>query len=259
MSDAEYAMLCYQLTTLPAGQALLATLAGALGGILLIPLFMVTGMHHLLQLMGSIYSTILDSFIAIIAGLATILLAYHTVRQLLLVSRIQAAHVGISLFDREPAHAFSALTARTAVGLVLLSYAGFLSQPTATMLGRNDLLITFTAVVNPLIATLLGVAVFVLPLLGMRKVLSEEKRQRLQTVHQRLERTMAEIDARMAGGELEGVEKLKTTLETLIVQRDLLNKVSPWPWRAETANTVLGAVLLPLLIWAIQRLLESVF
>lgn len=46
----------------------------------------------------------------------------HTVRQLRLVSRIHRLAGNINLFHRIPVHAFSALTGRTGIGIVLLVY-----------------------------------------------------------------------------------------------------------------------------------------
>jgi hypothetical protein len=202
---------------------------------------------------------VLDGLFFLNAGVGSLLLVYHTLRQLVLVSRIQAAHSGLSLFEREPAHAFSALTARTAVGLILLNSITFATLPNAVLLSRYDLVSAFAAVGNLLTASVLGLAVFVLPLLGMYRVLRAQKRQQLEEVSQLLEHTLAEINQRLRAGDLEGLDRLKMALDTLVVQRDLLTKVSPWPWRAETANGVIGALLLPLVIWAIQRILATFF
>jgi hypothetical protein len=256
---ADYERWRYQLTHLPAGPARLVTLVSVPLSLLLELLLIGTGVNHVLQILDSGPSLVPDGLFFLIAGVGSLLLVYHTLRQLVLVSRIQAAHSGLSLFEREPAHAFSALTARTAIGLILLNSITFATLPNAVLLNRYDLVSAFTAVGNVLTAGVLGAAVFVLPLLGMYRVLRAQKRQQLEEVSQLLEHTLAEINQRLRAGDLEGLDRLKMALDTLVVQRDLLSKVSPWPWRAETANGVIGALLLPLLIWALQRILATFF
>src|SRR5262249_51448578 len=137
---AAYERWRYQLTHLPAGPALLAALAGAALSIPLIGLFLLRGVNHTPQVLGPPYPVVVDSLLFSLAGATGLVGVYHTIRQLSLISHIQATHARISLFDRAPAHAFSALTARTAICLVLLSYGVSATLPVSALLNKNDII-----------------------------------------------------------------------------------------------------------------------
>jgi hypothetical protein len=44
--------------------------------------------------------------------------------------------------------------------------------------------------------------------------------------------------------------------ESLVRERDVLDKISTWPWEPETVRAVATALLLPVVLWVITRVLE---
>jgi hypothetical protein len=55
---------------------------------------------------------------------------------------------------------------------------------------------------------------------------------------------------------MQDMEAIKHTLDGLIAERGVLEKVSTWPWEPETVRVVVTALLLPVVLWIITRILE---
>jgi hypothetical protein len=49
---------------------------------------------------------------------------------------------------------------------------------------------------------------------------------------------------------------LKETLDGLVTEQGVIDRLRTWPWRTETMRGLGLAFLLPIIIWAVQRVLE---
>jgi hypothetical protein len=56
--------------------------------------------------------------------------------------------------------------------------------------------------------------------------------------------------------ELEGMGAVHQMILSLVAERELLQKTPTWPWQPGTPIAVVSALLLPLGIFLVQRLLE---
>lgn len=221
--EALHQSLHYQLTTLPARPTFFAGLLGGLYGVFL---FFVTPeeLKDQAALLTSPAAAVLEVTTNILGWCVMGVFFYHTVRQLRLVSRIYAQHARISIFEQGSLYAFSWLTARTALGLILNIYA--------------------------------WAAAFVWPLLGAHRLLMAEKERRRTALARRMDATIAMLQHRLDGGDLAEMTGLKDALESLVVAQNELDKIRTWPWQPGTLRGLATAVLLPLLLWLITRLLE---
>ncbi len=244
LDDAAFARLRYELTTLPAAGALLA--AGAGSAVTLISL-QFTPADAILALVIRQPST----QAAFLAGNAILaIFVYHTVRQLCLVSRIHKLVTHLTPYRRGPVYAFSRLTALTALGWILGQSLG-LSPRIAPLLTPDKLILLWLPL--GVLATLL----FVLPLAGVHHLLAREKARLRAEVEQRVEATLQQVHSRQDTSELESVGNLKTLLDTLLAERDLVTRLPTWPWRPGALAGFASALLLPLAIWLIQQLLAN--
>jgi hypothetical protein len=173
---------------------------------------------------------------------------YHTFHQLRLVHHIYSYRTRINLFQLGPLYAFSQLTARTALGILLLNGTWALAEPAT---GHPLVLLETT-----LFFTLVALVTFLWPLRSAHIVLAAEK-QRLQdeTTH-RLATTFVELERRLDAGNLENMDALKTAIDSSRTKQEVIAKLSTWPWQIDTARGVVAAAALPLVIWVIQRLLD---
>jgi hypothetical protein len=244
VSDSEYAQIECELTTMPRRGTWIA-----LGLSLLF-----TAAYTLLTPdSGEVFSSsawlfVVDLVIyAIVFGFITIFV-YHTVHQLRMVSRIHAGAKEVSLFQSTPLYAFSKLTAQSGIGLLLLNYFSYLTDP-ATLVNPALIALVVTA-------SLLAVACFVWPLIGMHERLVSEKKRLNAEASTRLEATMQEVFRRADAHDLAQMGQLNQLVASLITTRDELAKISTWPWESRTLAGFISVFLLPLLVRLSTMLLE---
>jgi hypothetical protein len=174
-------------------------------------------------------------------------LLFQTIRQLRRVNDLHQRADKIDLFQLEPVHAFSSLTARTGIGLILfIVYSGLVESSNITDANLAGLVIF----------GVLAVFVFTLPLLGMRKRLKIEKAQLIGEVNERIKVTIGRIHDQVDSNQHEKVGELRTAMSALIEERNLIATISTWPWDPSTLRGFASTLLLPIFLWLITSLLE---
>jgi hypothetical protein len=103
------------------------------------------------------------------------------------------------------------------------------------------------------------VVLFVLPLIGARRLLRQAKAAAITETRRQFKATLAELHRRREAGEFEGMAGINEALDGLMKEQTVLDKISTWPWQSETFRGVATAILLPIVVWAITRLLENVW
>ncbi len=244
-SDAELRGLEYRLTNLPRRHGWLAVVAGTVLGIVSVQSDpAVYRLDVTSTLLPVVYQHVAQIFV-IAAGLALII---QTIRQLRLIIELHRQASGIDLFQLAPVHAFASLTARAGIGLVIF-------------LVFNSLLELSNISAAPLSAIVvvggLAVAVFVLPLLGMRNRLKAEKAQLLSVTNEAMKMTISRIHGQVNADDYENIAGLNTAMSALVVERDIIGGISIWPWEASTLRGFATTLLLPIFLWLVTRLLEQ--
>ncbi len=193
-------------------------------------------------------------FVAWWIAIAVIALAVlHIVRQLRLVNRLHGEATVIDLFDPSAIIAFSRFTSSTAIGLLvvpILSIGSASLQPTTSP--------TVFDLAQQVALVLLAITAFVLPLLGMHDRMAKEKGRLLREVNERLKGTTARIHQGVDADRLAEADQLNKTLNSLLSERDVVGRFSTWPWSPNTLRGFGSAILLPLVIWLLIRVLERV-
>lgn len=242
LNAVEYGRLSYELTTLPARQGAVAGLAG----------FAIVALVYVVDPPGAGIDTLHAAVLVgrfVVQGLTIGLLAvliYHTIHQLRLVSQIHALASRIDLFEPAPLYAFSNLTARTGIGLVLLIAYGFLIDPTINL--------EAAVLTGPVLV--IAAAAFVLPLRGMHQRLVVEKERLQLGADQRFKATLADLHRSVDERDLSVADGLNKTLASLQLEREALARIPTWPWQAATLRAFVSALLVPIVIWLIIRALE---
>jgi hypothetical protein len=249
VSEEGYAELRYRLTTAPALPTLLGSLAGVAVAVLMLPIF---------PLFFTLFRFSTKGFAPIIAYSNSFLLlgvagafVYHTIHQLRLVTQIYAAQTNVNLFDLSPLYAFSGLTSQTAVGLIIYDYIWILTAP--------EVLSTWWGIGFTIFYAVVAIVTFVWPLLGIHGRLVQEKQRLLRESSQRLEAMIGELHGRVDAGELDRIDELRVTMATLESEQSMLNKIPTWPWRPETLRGFVSALLLPLVMFILQFVLQRFF
>ncbi len=241
------ARLRYELVVVPAVPALGITMVAMLSNPLYYALDPVAA-----QVVGySPAGLVLRAISEGLFGAVLLILAYHTYRQLRRVSALHARAREVDLFRPGPLYAFSRLTAQTGAAFILAVALGYVLNPAATS-DPSTMLLWLPWFIAP---PLFGVFVFIAPLWGMHRRLEVEKTRLRDDSEQRLKRLMGQIDRDVDAGDLSRADGLNKSLSSLLQQREVIAKLSTWPWSATTARGFGTAIMLPLILFVIQRLL----
>jgi hypothetical protein len=249
------ARLRYELTTLPARPALLMALISVLG------LFLVWGQldaPHLVAIQPGLLLLVtgLEAGVALCAWALAGLFIYHTIHQLRIVTDIYAHHTHINLFTLGPLYAFSRLTALTAIAPIPAFLADSLGS-----LGSDPAPITPGTLALWLVFGLLSVGTFVLPLLGIHRLLAAAKAEAQLDLAARLQALLADLHQQVAShtATADATTATKNLLDSLLAEQGLLNRVSTWPWAPETPRAVATALLLPVLVLILSEIVKRLF
>ncbi len=248
--DADFAMLRYRLTTMPAVPALVFGLLGLAGGAIYLPLLLSPVDLDLSHYFTSPAAVVVDTFLSALLGLAQVTFAYHALRQLRLVSRISTQHTDFNIFDIGPLHALSRVAAVTAVALVVFSYV-YLAFYANWQINSVSNAILLGGIL------LLAVLTFVVPLYGSHRLLKQAKDRRLSEIGRAIEAAADTLHATARDGSYSADSgNVQSVLDGLLNERTLVARAPTWPWDPETVRAVATAILLPILLWFATRLLE---
>jgi hypothetical protein len=169
---------------------------------------------------------------------------FNSVRRLLLIVSFHKQINQVDIFNLEPLRAFSRYTSGTAIGILLTI---LVNQP---FINDTEGIIFFAVFV------LVGVAVFITPLIGLRNLINAERDQQLTEIMSDLKNIAQKISTAIRSNEEEKLGKLKSGMDSLLAYRDELLKIQTWPWKSGTIRGFSTAFLLPIFLWLITRLLE---
>jgi hypothetical protein len=247
-SEEEYTQLRYQLTTMPAWPTILASLA-TIAVIFLLGLVTGEGESSIEVLAAAPFAESLLHVTYYVGWWVCGAFLYHSIHQLRQIDRIYTQHTRVSLFAMSPLYAFSSVTALTAVTLAIATYGWTALNP--------ENLSDPVAIVFVFLITVLALAVFAWPMLGTRRLLAKEKTQNLDRVSQRLEAVFSEMHECIDSRDVDELENLNKIVSILESERDTLEAISTWPWQPETLRVLVTALLLPLLLWIVQVILQQ--
>lgn len=238
-----------ELTSLPARSANIAVVVGFGFAILVLagtPPSVIQLYAHDLRT-----TILLTGWVVLLGFAGNALLLYHTWHQLRVVAAIHAAATRIDPFRPGPLFAFSRLTARTGLGYIVALYY------TLTVNGQlgssTPALLIFDVVFG-----LVALACFVLPLWGIHRRLAAAKAELVDQTNSAMKKASAELYARVDRGEWSQTAGLDDTVSSLGRVREVVAQLPTWPWTAGLFRGFLTAILLPIVIWFLTRVLGNV-
>jgi hypothetical protein len=187
-------------------------------------------------------------------GSIILVLVIQSIRQLRAVGRIHASATRVDLFRPAPLYAFSVLTSRTAMVIAVVFTVP--SIVAAGQIGDETALLFVVPWVA--VGIVAAATVFAMPLRGMQRRITAEKRRLQGEVGARIEATIGAIHRAVDGGDMTAAATMHDTLGVLVMERDLVDKLPTLPWRAGTAGTVASAIVLPIGLFVVTRLPERI-
>lgn len=264
VDDATVDRLAYELTTMPARPVMIVSLVMIVLQVALLPVSL-PAMRQVF-LASSPLATVVDG--GIVGALMAVsfgVLIYHTVRQLRIVNRIYTESTAVSLFGVASLYSLARVNVRTGLTLVLLSLValspGIIIQSTPAL--RE--MVAFSGGITPLSAGLAymiaasvsAVGVIVVSLVGVHRMLEAEKGRVQQAADRRLADLVARIHRSVDHGDFTDADALNRLLDSVIQERDVIARTPTWPWSPGTQNALISAIIIPIVLWLLQRLLET--
>jgi hypothetical protein len=172
---------------------------------------------------------------------------YHIRVQVHALHEILSHYAQVDLLTPGPIYSFSQLSALTAISVIIIVYLWLLVVP-AQFLNVGNLM---------LVGVLLAISAltFVLPLMSIHNVLVREKQHMLAENAHNIEVVTVELHRRIEIGPLTDMDNLYKALHSLDVEAQAIRRVPTWPWQPETTRLVMAALLLPVILWLMQRVL----
>jgi hypothetical protein len=187
----------------------------------------------------------------VIAGYSlSMLLGAIGVRWLVLVDRIHREATAVDIFDRTPIYAFSRLTVYLGLVMAAAMYYTFAINGAAQADNVGALL--FDAAALPF-----GIIAFVTPLWGIHNRLVREKEQLLLDVERRISRVGAEMYARIDEGAFDSTKVVNDSLAGLTSLRDRIARLPTWPWQPQLFRGFVSALILPIIVFLLTRLISG--
>lgn len=178
-------------------------------------------------------------------------LIIRSIRQLRMVRRLHAQAANIDLLKLEPAHAFSSLSARTGIGIAMILVIAFLIDPSSFD--------TKMSIISTAVILILAIGIFVLPIIGIRDDLEEEKSRVLDGINDILNTSLTSLHDRLEKGDYQDVPAMEKGINALIQERELYSRISTWPWDFRTLRSFASTLLVPIFLLVISRLVERFF
>jgi sterol desaturase/sphingolipid hydroxylase (fatty acid hydroxylase superfamily) len=245
VNDAEFTQVDYQLATLPSWIGWL-TIVIALATT---PAYFLTGQVFGDRLPQTALPYIIVFILAAFFQVTLVCLLIRSFRQLRMVHKLHAQVTNVNLLKLGPAHALSGLTARTGIGLILLFILGYFYNP--SVFSGNWLVAAYNMFAVP------AVVVFVVPVMGMRDRLEKEKRHVLNEMSHLLHATSEILESKIRERDYNHLQGMDTAIRALIRKREMLEKISTWPWDPSTIRGFASTLLLPIFLWLVTRFLEG--
>lgn len=247
LSDADYERRRYELVTIPSGWLWICVAVGAVVGL-------ATIVYAPAGATASYGDTV--SQVLIVAGPAAAFgygmfaaAAYETVRMLRQVDRLHREATALDLYDTGPLYAFSRLTVLFGIGYVFAGYYGLVAN------AAYQASVLAISIVG--LSILMGVACFIVPLWGIHGRLSAEKATLMRGVNLRAQALQEELFHRVDGSTLAGVKDVTDALGGVYATRDQIVKLPTWPWPPQVLRGFISAILLPVVVFILTRLVGS--
>jgi hypothetical protein len=170
---------------------------------------------------------------------------FHIWHQLREIHRLHRDRAEVSLANIRPMYALARVTSLTTLGLIGNNYGWFLAQPGADL--ANPVTMGET-----LFNFVIALVIFVWPLWSAHRRLAEAKERKLSEIALRTEATRARLHQAADDGKLGRIDPLHKVIGALQAETAELAKVATWPWTPGTLRNLMGAVLLPMVLWVIQ-------
>ena len=244
IGEVEFAKILFEFTRLPARNTLVIFIIGAILGLMmgiyLLPIAPEMN-YSFPQLEVPMYS--------LSAGMVSIVL-YLLIRTLRLINRLFEKVENIDIFNQNSIYSISRYSAWLIVVVSIPTYMSFVLIPSFSSVTSYYFLVFLV------IAYIVVLAIFWLPLRGVNIKLILEKRRLISEVNIRIKTTLKLLNSRIDNQDFKNIVDLKETLESLKIEKEILEALHTVPWKASTITGLTTAIFLPLFVTLLSDLIS---
>lgn len=187
-----------------------------------------------------------------VAAMITFGFAFRVIRLIILTVRIYSGPVELNMYNLPSIYHLSSAVSKAGLFLLLVWYLN-LPWKVNEFLHRSDLGLSSADAVS-----LVPLAAFLVPQLVLSRRMVREKERLLNDVSLRLQRTFNNLQDVIDAERFEAIDPLRGAIETLLTQRRYIEGIPIFPWRLGTFRVTVTAVVLPVVVWIIQQILDMV-
>jgi hypothetical protein len=244
VSDERFRKLQYEFAVLPRNWVNALTLLVIISSV---------GLAFISPALFKMQVPITGSFIAVQAldwvfGLmSAVLLVHRLVHQMRKVSKIYQLVEHIDLYNLGPIYALSSFMGKASLILLFILYSNLVSDP-------NNLQIS-GFLQGSFAISIVALAGFILPLLGINRRLVAAKAQLMQESGSQVRAAFDRLSKEQASKSLANIGNTRQLVDAVVRKREYIQGIPTWPWQSGTFRNLLLGVFLPIMIWLVQQVL----
>jgi hypothetical protein len=195
--------------------------------------------------LGYLVSQTLSWFFSLFGAL---ILVYRLIHQVRKVEKIYDLVRKIDLYNLGPIYSLSSFMAKASLILLFILYSNLVSDPSNLEISGF--------IQGSIVISIIALAGFIWPLLGINRRLVEAKAELMQESGMQVRAAFDRLGSEQKSKNLARIVNTRQLIDAVTKKREYIQNIPTWPWQAGTFRNVLLGVFLPIFIWIIQQVLE---
>ena len=108
------------------------------------------------------------------------------------------------------------------------------------------------------LAMLLSLATFLTPLYGIKRRIQAEKNHLMASIGRDIESAYERLDQAILSGDSKKLADVKMILDLVHRKREFVHSIPVWPWNRGTFTALLSAIILPIVLGILSRVMQKV-
>jgi hypothetical protein len=121
-----------------------------------------------------------------------------------------------------------------------------------------QLLVTSAFIIVLVSAMMLSLATFLMPLYGIKRRILAEKNQLMAATGQEIEIAYDRLATAIRSGDSKKLADVRTILDLVHRKMDFIHSIPVWPWNPGTFTALLSAIILPIIMGILSRIMQKV-
>jgi hypothetical protein len=175
--------------------------------------------------------------------------SYRVIRQLRFASRLYASTEKVDLYYLKPIYSLSRLAVWTSLSVLAVINLNVLLL-TPQLLESSAFIAVFVS------AMVLSLATFLLPLYGIKRHIVAEKNRVMAAIGRDIETAYGRLEEAITSGDSRNLGDIKVLLDLVHRKKEFVHAIPVWPWNPGTFTALLSAIILPIVLGVLTRILQ---